>query len=62
MAEPTDPPTPPTPPAPVTDEDRKKTLHTWLDEWADAREKKNPPRRTTPDTGKHDIFSSLFGG
>ncbi len=58
------PPTDPPPPAPPTEAEQKKKLHTWLDEWADERQKKNPPRRTQTGEpgGARDIFSSLFGG
>ena len=51
-----------TPPTPPTEEEQKKKLHGWLDEWADARAAKNPPKRTQADRGAHDVFSSLFGG
>lgn len=58
------PPTDPPPVTPPTEDDQKKKLHVWLDEWADAREKKNPPQRTK--TGEPstvgNIFTSLFGG
>lgn len=54
--------TPPTPDTPPTEEEQKKKLHGWLDEWADARAAKNPPKRTQTDRGAHDVFSSLFGG
>lgn len=56
--------TPPTDsPSPPSEEDNKKKLHGWLDEWADAREARRPPKRTSPDKSPAaDIFSSLFGG
>lgn len=59
-------PTPPPadPPPPAADETvQKAKFHAWLDEWATAREAKNPPKRTnTGDSGGRDIFRTLFGG